>query len=85
MSKHKSELFFWQVSRMVLTPLLILSFVLLYEVVTMTADTAVHTYHTYPYMFEHILCGVMLYLAFSLIIVKIHRSSLHDGRDSCQK
>lgn len=85
MSGYKTDLFFWQISRLVLTPLLAAVIAVFYKVISLTADDAVQSYHTYPVMFEHILCGVMLYLAFSLIIAKIHHASLHDGRDSGKK
>lgn len=85
MNPYKVELFFWQLSRILLTPLLIVSLRLFYSVFCMTTNTALRTYHAVPYMLEHILCGMMLYLVFSLAITKIHLASLHDGGDSCLK
>lgn len=80
MSDKKFALYLWQVSRIVLTPLLIVSIALFYKVSALTPDAALHTYHSYPYMSEHILVGLVLYLAFSLLITKIHLTSLHDRR-----
>ncbi|MBQ4354364.1 MAG: hypothetical protein IJC71_05665 [Clostridia bacterium] len=81
MFPNKISLFFWQISRIVLTPLLLASIALFYRIVTMSAEDAVHTYHAYPLMFEHILCGILFYLLFSLILTKIHHAFLHDGRN----
>lgn len=78
MTNNRFALFFWQVSRIVLTPLLLLSIFMLYDVLNLTAEEALRTYHSYPYMSEHILVGIVVYLAFSLTAVKIHRGSLHD-------
>lgn len=80
MSDKKFAYFFRQVSQIVLTIILGASIALFYKISTMTASDALRTYHSFPYMLEHLLVGVVLYLAFSLIILKIHRSSLHDGR-----
>ncbi len=42
-------------------------------------------YHSVPYMTEHILCGMVLYLAFSVAIAKICPGALYDGESSCKK
>jgi len=42
-------------------------------------------YHAVPFMTEHILCGIVLYLAFSVAVAKICSPSLHDGESSCKK
>lgn len=78
MSDKKFAYFFRQVSQGVLTLLLGVSIALFYKISNITASEALHTYHSFPYMLEHILVGLVLYLAFSLIIIKIHLSKLHD-------
>ena len=78
MQEYKFSQFFWQISRAVLTPILVVSILIFADVYYLSAEKAVSTYHSYPYMFEHVLCGIAVYLAFSIIITKIHRSLLHD-------
>lgn len=70
--------FMRNVTRITLSILLAASFALFCEVATLTPCEIVSTYHSFPYMLEHLLVGVVLYLAFSLITAKIHASSMYD-------
>lgn len=80
MSNRKFVRFFRIVTQTTLSIILGASLALFCEIADLSASDAVRTYHSFPYMLEHLLVGVVLYLAFSLLIVKIHTSSLHDGR-----
>ena len=65
--------------------LLILSGVFIYRSMNvMEVGDLMRVYHSYPYMMEHILCGLAAYLVFSVAAAKIHRSGLHDGTQSGQ-
>ena len=64
---------------------LILSGVFIYRSMRlMEADDMMRVYHSYPYMMEHILCGLAVYLAFGVAVTKIHGSGLHDISQSGQ-
>lgn len=80
MSNYSFTRIFRIASQLTLTLLLAASLALFCEIATLTPADAVRTYHSFPYMAEHILVGVVLYLAFSAAAAKIHRSGVHDGR-----
>ncbi len=71
--------FFWHFSRVVFTPLLAASLVLLGDLTLSSTTRLLHTYHAYPRMMETLLACIVLYLAFCVFFIKIHSASLHEN------
>ena len=79
MSERKFSIFLGRITHAVMLTVLCPSILIARSLETFSASDVLSAYHSYPYMFEHILCGVAVYLAFSVIVTKIHRSSLHEN------
>ncbi len=77
MKNHR--VLFWQLSRLVLTPLLATSLILLGDLTLSPTARLLHTYLAYPRMMETVLACIVLYLAFCVLFVKIHSASLHEN------
>jgi hypothetical protein len=84
MRKYDTARLFIRLTHAVMA-LLILSGVFIYRSMNvMEVDELMRVYHSYPYMMEHILCGLAAYLVFAVASAKIHRSGLHDPSQSGQ-
>ena len=82
MREHDTARIFIRLTHAVMI-FLILSGVFIYRSMhLLTADDMIRIYHSYPYMMEHILCGLAVYLAFGAAAAKIHRSGMHDTAQS---
>lgn len=79
MSEKNFSLFLGRITHAVMLSVLCPTILIARSLETASASDVLTSYHSYPHMFEHILCGLAAYLAFSVIITKIHRSSVHDG------
>lgn len=73
------RMLFWQLSRLVLTPLLTASLILLGKLALSPTARLLHTYQAYPRMMETFLACIVLYLAFCVLFMKIHSASLHEN------
>ena len=78
MSERKFSVFLGRITHAVMLTVLCSSILIARSLETASASDVLTSYHSYPYMFEHILCGLAVYLIFSVAVTKIHRSSLHD-------
>ena len=85
MSEHGFSRIFGRITHAVMALLLISSIFIYRSMLGITASDAIRIYHSYPYMMEHILCGLAAYLTFSVAAAKFHRSSMHDSAQSGQE
>ena len=85
MSEYRFSRFFGHITHAVMALLLIACLFIYRSMLELPLTDAVRIYHSYPYMIEHILLGLAVYLVFSVVITKIHRASLHDSSQSGQK
>ncbi len=67
-------------SRLTLTLLTFTCFYIFCFTASMTEDipTAISAYHAVPFMAEHVIAGIIAYLAFALIFTKVFASSTYD-------
>ncbi len=77
MSRKKADIFFYNLTRTVMTFLTASSFYILYLVnkIVQSPEYAVRYYHSYPIMLENILASVLIYLVFSLLFIKYAEQS----------
>ncbi len=75
MKKKNKNIFFYNVTRTVMSILLVFTVYILYEVVHMKSspEYAIEYYHAFPAMVENVLGGIFVYALFGLIFIKINR------------
>ena len=75
MTKRKNVMFYYNVTRTVMSILLIFTVYILLEVVHMknSPEYAIEYYHAFPAMVENVLGGIFVYALFGLIFIKINR------------
>ena len=75
MNSKRNVMFFYNVTRTVMSVLLIFTIYILYEVHHMqnSPDYALQYYYAFPSMVENVLGGIFVYALFGLIFIKINR------------
>ncbi len=75
MNNKKAERIFRELTRFTMTILTAVSFYILYSVteIVNSPEYAMHYYHSYPRMVESVLASIVIYLAFSIVFMKIYR------------
>ena len=75
MTSKKNIMFFYNVTRVVMSVLLIFAVYILLEVYHMqnSPEYAMRYYFAFPAMVENVLGGIFVYALFGLIFIKINR------------
>ena len=75
MTNRKNVMFYYNVTRTVMSILLVFTVYILYEVVHMnnSPEYALEYYTAFPAMIENVLGGIFVYALFGLVFIKITR------------
>ena len=75
MTSKRNIMFFYNVTRTVMSVLLIITVYILWEVYHMqnSPEYALRYYFAFPAMVENVLGGIFVYALFGLIFIKINR------------
>lgn len=72
--------YFMIISHLTMTLLTFTCFYIFCFTASMTEDisSAIRAYHSIPFMAEHVIAGIIAYLAFALIFTKVFSLSMYD-------
>lgn len=81
MNKYTKFYTMYRISQLVLLLLTAVSLYILRYVYLMkdSAEIFLSGYNSVPYMLEHVLSGLLVYLVFAVIITKIHNKNMYGG------
>ena len=81
MNKYTKFYTMYRISQLVLLLLTAVSLYILRYVYLMkdSAEIFLSGYNSVPYMLEHVLSGLLVYLVFAVIITKIHNNNMYGG------
>ena len=78
MFKRKNVIFYYNLTRCVMTFLSSFSFYILYETVKLanSPETSLLSYDLIPTMIETVIAGIILYLIFTIVFINLSRKSV---------
>jgi len=87
MTQKKKVMFFYNLTRSVMSILLIFTVYILHEVTQMksSVDYALQYYNAFPAMIENLLIGISIYAIFMLLFIKLTNDRMYDTASGGKK